>query len=626
MLLLLFILQATTNAVADSPALERRPAILSVIYLAGLGLIGLLLILSIFRNRKASSITEDVPDEVKRRLSSTATNRGLKWLRWVFVLLAIFIFSFHIYWAKYAEESNPRFQQLNYKDLRNRRLTEANLRGWILDRSGKLENALARYKIDGEGNIVREYPLDSATVHLLGTERGDPGLERGLFDFEIGAVPDALQIAMGQTLKQRGSQDVRLTIDRDLQKAIVEQLKGKRGAVVILNPQTGDILGMYSNPSYSLNDVRDEADWLRLDANKRDEPLVSRALSSYYVPGSTFKTFMMIAAQNAGLQTKEYLCSGGGFYAQPGARPIFDDGGPGEVHGTIGMDQAYEVSCNQYFAQIALDLGPERVKKTGQSVGIGVYDLPSETLQGKKRPDLINASADAIKRAIAPRESTMVGGPIGKDFRPYDLALEGFGQGYASQMTPFQMALLASAIANTEGKLMKPKIEFDRKPEAFQQVLTPDGAHSLREIMGLVTNGPSGTGRGVFGPITAKGITTGGKTGTAQKVVPVYDPKTGEPKTRIKTERDPKGNIIRQYEELILDYEHPRIDGWFLCISPLERPQIAMAVVIEGGGYGARSAAPVAAALVLKARELGLLGEMPKQETGNKNRRQPSNQ
>ena len=127
----------------------------------------------------------------------------------------------------------------------------------------------------------------------------------------------------------------------------------------------------------------------------------------------------------------------------------------------------------------------------------------------------------------------------------------------------------------------------------------------LRSIMGLVTGGSSGTARGVFAPVKAAGINTGGKTGTAQKVVPVYDPKTGEPKTRVRVERDNRGNIIRQYEETIMDEENPRIDGWFLCIAPLDNPQLAMAVVVEGGGYGSRSAAPIAAALVLKAKDLG---------------------
>jgi cell division protein FtsI/penicillin-binding protein 2 len=310
----------------------------------------------------------------------------------------------------------------------------------------------------------------------------------------------------------------------------------------------------------------------------------------------------MTAAFVAGLQDTEFVCSGGGYYAAPGANVIFDDGGPGEVHGRIGIDTAYEVSCNQYFAQMGVKLGAERLKQAAQLLGIGTYDTAVEALRGRKQPEIWNASTDAVKRALAPREATIV---TGKQVTRYDLALMGYGQGYAGQMTPFQMALAASAIANMEGKLMKPKIEFDRPPEMFKQVMPPQVAATLRGIMGLVTGGPRGTARGVFGPVKAAGINTGGKTGTAQKVVPVYDPKTGEPKTRHRVEKDNKGNIIREYEETIMDEEHPRIDGWFLCIAPLERPQLAMAVIVEGGGYGSRSAAPIAAALVLKAKELG---------------------
>lgn len=123
--------------------------------------------------------------------------------------------------------------------------------------------------------------------------------------------------------------------------------------------------------------------------------------------------------------------------------------------------------------------------------------------------------------------------------------------------------------------------------------------------MGLVTGGPSGTARGVFAPVKAAGINTGGKTGTAQKVIPVYNPKTGEVVTRHKVEKDNRGNIIREYDEIVLDQDHPRIDAWFLCIAPLEKPQLAIAVIVEGGGYGSKSAAPIAAALVMKAKDLG---------------------
>jgi cell division protein FtsI/penicillin-binding protein 2 len=582
------------------------PAMFTLIYLGGFALVILLLLLGLLRNRRrpvsAAAIPADLPREVKKRLGSTSTNRGLRALRWLFVVLSLALFAFHVYWAQYAAERNEKFQELSYKDLRTRRLSESTLRGWILDRSGRLDQPLAYYRRDSSGEIHREYPLDKALSHIFGSDRGDPGLERALFGVQSGAMPEALDVVRGRTMQFRGNQDVRLTIDRTLQLAAVDQLKGKHGAVVVLNPQTGEVLALYSEPSYSLKDVEDESTWIRLEANQRDNPLVSRALGAYYIPGSTFKTVTMTAAFLAGIQDTEFTCSSGGFQASPGANPILDDGGPGEVHGRIGIETAFEVSCNQYFAQMGVKLGTERLKHAAQLLGIGTYDTPAEALRGRKEPEIWNASTDAIKRALAPREATIV---TGKDVNRYDLALMGYGQGYAGQMTPFQMALAASTIGNMEGKLMKAKIEYNRPPEVFKQVLpTSDGAQ-MRSIMNLVTGGPSGTARGVFAPIKAAGINTGGKTGTAQKVVPLYDAKTGEPKTRHRIEKDNRGNVIREYDEVIMDNEHPRIDAWFLCIAPIEKPQIAIAVIVEGGGYGSKSAAPIAAALVLKARDLG---------------------
>ena len=604
LLLLLFQSPVPSPTVVHIP--ERMPALLTVIYLGGLLLLALLLIVALIRSRRRGNVTvavpDDLPKEVRKRLGSTSTNRGLRALRWLFVILSLTVFGFHVYWAIYAKESNEKYQQLSYKDLRNRRLSESTLRGWILDRSGTLENALALYKRQPGGAISREYPMDKQMAQLFGSDRGDPGLERALFGVQSGAVPEAWDVVMGRTVQSKGNQDVRLTIDRELQQAAVDQLKGKHGAVVIINPQTGEVLAMYSEPSYSLKEVEDEATWMKLEANQRDRPLVSRALGAYYIPGSTFKTVTMIAAFVAGEGGKEFTCSGSGYYAAPGANVIFDDQGPGEVHGRIGIAKAFEVSCNQYFAQMGVHLGAERLKRGAQLLGIGTYDTPAEALRGRKQPEIWNAGSDAVKRAMAPREATMV---TGKQVTRYDLALMGYGQGYSGQMTPFQMALAAAAVANLEGRLLKPRIEFDRPAEPFNQVLTPQIAAQLRSIMGLVTGGSSGTARGVFAPVKAAGINTGGKTGTAQKVVPFYDPRTGEPRTRVVLEKDNRGNIIGQRVETMMDEENPRIDGWFLCIAPLENPQLAMAVVVEGGGYGSRSAAPIAAALVLKARDLG---------------------
>ncbi|MGB8510451.1 MAG: penicillin-binding transpeptidase domain-containing protein, partial [Pyrinomonadaceae bacterium] len=571
---------------------EKQPALLSLIYMGGLTLMALLLIVSLVRRaRRRSALAgvaqADLPPEVRQRLGVTSTNRGLQALRFVFMLLALTVFGFHVYWARYAGETNDRFQELSYKDLRNRRLSESTLRGWILDRSGSLDRALALYKRGPDGKIVREYPMDEEMAQLLGSDRGDPGLERALFGIQSGAAPEALDVVMERDVKQPANLDVRLTIDSILQKTAVEQLRGRHGAAVVINPQTGEVLAMYSNPSYSLKEAQDQEEWIRLEANDRDKPLVNRALGAYYIPGSTFKTIVMLAAFRAGMQNTEFNCSGGGYYAQPGAKAIMDSGGTGEVHGHIGIDTAYEVSCNQYFAQMAVKLGPERLGEEARLLGIGTYNTPEDAVRGRKEPQLWNVSLPSIARALAPRESTIVTDP---KIRPYDIALEGFGQGYAGQMTPFQMALAASAIANMEGKLMKPRIEYDQPSVMFSQATTPEYAAQMRRIMGLVTAGPSGTATSVFAPITAQGIITGGKTGTAEKDVPVYDAKTGEPKTVKKIERDRKGNPIREYEQILISPEK-RIDSWFLCIAPLDHPQLAIAVIIEGGGYGAKAAA-----------------------------------
>jgi len=277
----LLFLQSPTPAQSARNIPEWWPAFSTLIYLSGFLVIVLFLLISLFLNRRrglsvAAAGAEDLPREVKKRLGSTSTNRGLRALRWLFVLLSLGVFGFHIYWAHYAQETNEKFQELSYKDLRNRRLAESTLRGWILDRSGKLENALALYRRDSSGKITREYPMDKTMAHIFGSDRGDPGLERALFGVQSGALPEALEVVRGKTVEFQGNKDVRLTIDRDLQQAAVDQLKGKHGAVVVLNPQTGEVLALYSEPSYSLKEVEDEVTWIKLEANQRDT-LIERA-------------------------------------------------------------------------------------------------------------------------------------------------------------------------------------------------------------------------------------------------------------------------------------------------------------------------------------------------------------
>src|SRR5213075_2411085 len=158
--LALLFFQSPTPLQAAAPP-EKLPAWLTLIYIIGIAVVGLLLLLSIVRawfTRKpmAPTAPTSLPKDIRKRLGATTTNRGLRAWRWLFALAAIGAFSFHVYWARYAPETNQKLQELNYKDLRNRRLTESTLRGWIYDRKGR---PLAFYKKDSEGNIVRAYPM-----------------------------------------------------------------------------------------------------------------------------------------------------------------------------------------------------------------------------------------------------------------------------------------------------------------------------------------------------------------------------------------------------------------------------------------------------------------------------------
>src|ERR1044072_9058520 len=184
--LLLLLFQTPTPSPVSTPHVpERMPALFPLIYVGGFGLIILFLLIGLIRSRRNASANtavfpENLPKAVRKRLGSSSTNRVLKALRWLFVLLAIGLFAFHIYWARYAAEQNEKFQQLSYKDLRVRRLSESTLRGWILDRSGRIDQPLAYYKRDSDGDIQREYTMDKGMAHLFGSDRGDPGLERGV--------------------------------------------------------------------------------------------------------------------------------------------------------------------------------------------------------------------------------------------------------------------------------------------------------------------------------------------------------------------------------------------------------------------------------------------------------------
>lgn len=595
--------------------LERTPAGLSLIYLIGLTvLVGFLIISFLDNFRRPKFVFEqNLPKEVSRKLTQTLANRSLRLWQCIFVLLAVSVFGFQVYWTFYANESNEQFQALSYKDLRNRRTSAASLRGWMLDRSGKLGSALAYYKIGQDGSIQRTFALEKEMAHLLGTERGTPGLERTLYKKKADPMPEAWEVLTTIKRPEDEQNDVKITIDRDLQTFLAKQLEGKKGAIVVLNPQTGDLLGMYSNPSFNLNESQKLDDYLKLEGDGRNKPLLNRATREYYVPGSTFKTFTMISAFRAGKQNQTFMSLPEGLVPFRGSRSITDaNGGCEPPYGCteLNIAQAFEASSNQYFAQMAVELGRERIRETAGLFGISAVEKPEDTFKTNFLAEIWNTSNPQISNALAIEQSAIV---TGKDISAYDIGLEGMGQGYAGQMTPFQMALIAAAVGNMEGKLMKPKIELDLQPQVFSQPLNAQQAAYIRQIMALVTEGSGGTATRVFGEVRGSGIRSGGKTGTAEKLAPLYDEKTGKLKTTKRKVRDDKGNLV----EKDFPQMYERTDSWYISIAPLEKPTLAIAVVVEGGGYGATISAPIAARVIMKARELGLLGEQykPKPQT-----------
>lgn len=620
--------------------LERTPAALSLIYLCGIVFLILILLLSFARNRRQKfEFEKNLPIEVRRKLSSTGTNRSLRIWQVIFVILAFFVYGGHVYWAAYAEKDNQRFQELSGRDLRYRRSTNSQLRGWMLDRSGKLDRALAYYKKGPDGSIDRTYALDREMSYFLGTESGSPGLERTLYKQAADPMPEAWEVVTKVKKPEEEQKDVRITIDRDLQvylaQLLGEQLKlGRKGSIVVLNPQTGDVLAMYSTPSFAMSQTKNLEDLKKLERDKRDEPLLSRATRQFYVPGSTFKTFTMIAAYRAGMDKSVFTSYSDGYFPIKGMRPIVDamqkyDAGSKTVGGVCeggcgehAIREAYTFSSNQYFAQMAVALGRKRLKETALAVGIAAVDTPKETGTQGYFSEIWNTSNKRLAEALAPAHSNMVTGDSINDF---DIATEGYGQGYAAQMTPLQMALIASIPANMSGFLMKPKIEADLAPQPFSKVVTPQQAAYMRETMAGVTNESEGTATRVFRSLD-KDIRVGGKTGTAEKSgVLVFNP-DGTRKT-IKARRKVGGEWI--------EYQKPvttkRVDSWFICIGPLgteqapEAPQLAIAVVVEGGSFGAKTAAPIVILVIKKARELGLLGDKyppktvaaPKKKKGN---------
>jgi hypothetical protein len=574
------------------------PYTLSLVFVGGMLLVGAFLTLLAWRARaRRAAIPEDLPVETSR-YGPELTNRWLGILRNVFVLLCLVAIGIHAYWVFWAPDDDD-FARFAVRDQRNRRLAESSLRGWVFDRTNRPERALVKYRLDGK-RIVRDYPLRDAAVHLTGYSDfvyGSAGMERGY----AAQLTEPASTYNWLTSPAPVGSDMVSTIDVDLQREAYALLKGKRGAAVVLSLPTNEVLAMASTPSFDPAIVNDDEAWRELHerAVKAPElsPLTDRALKTYYLPGSTFKVLVATAAVEAGLADRRFTCTSGGFLAPRSGRPILDDSGGG--HGNIGLADALRVSCNQYFAQMGLEIGQARLAEVARRFGIEttaegpVRDTDLWRFKLADPTDFVSAFAPPPSRVLLP-------GGFGDDYTPYSLAIESFGQG-PNQMTILQLALIAAGVASPDGQLVRPAIEAGVDPQPIGRVCAPETAARVREMMRGVVE--SGTAAGAFAPLRGR-ISAGGKTGTAQREVISRDPRTLEPRTF-------KGRDGKEYVQ-----RETSVDALFIGFAPYENPQIAFAVVVEGAGHGSTAAAPVAVGLIQKAAGLGLLKAAPPAQTG----------
>ena len=357
---------------------------------------------------------------------------------------------------------------------------------------------------------------------------------------------------------------VKLSIDIRLQH-LIEQLFGdRRGALVALDPKTGEILAFVSKPTFDPNlfvEGIDSENWQALNESP-DKPLLNRALRGTYPPGSTYKPFMALAALETGTRRPEQTISDPGFFMF-GNHRFRDDKEGG--HGTVNMYQSIVQSCDTYYYVLANDLGVDTIHEQMQRFGFG--ELTGIDIFGEVRGLL--PSTDWKRRAYKRADQQ-------KWYAGETISL-GIGQGY-NNFTMLQLASATATLANN-GVKMKP--------------------HLVKEVVDILTRAPTATTRQSVGQVIAReaniaviknalmgvniegtsasafrgaGYTSGGKTGTAQ----VIQIKQNEKYVASKTE------------------ERFRDHALFTAFAPAEEPRIALAMVVENAGFGSQNAAPIA--------------------------------
>ncbi len=354
-------------------------------------------------------------------------------------------------------------------------------RGSIYDRDGVV---LAETRINGDER-VRVYPKGHLYSHIIGYHSkvyGKSQLEMK-YDRELLGKGD-INISFNEL---RSGYDLNLTIDNDLQSYAYDQLGGRRGAVVAIEPSTGKILAMVSYPDFNPSASALEESWKYI-VEREDSPLLARATNGLYAPGSTYKIVTASAAYSAGYSDKIFEDEGA--FEIDGLKVENYDG---KSYGTLDLKQAFEYSSNFAFCSLGYELGSENVLAAAEAFGINKsidMDLPvsKSRIEYKKMYDA-------------------------------DAALVSIGQGQLL-MTPLHVAMVGATIAN-DGKMMRPYL-VDRitassgvslgttRPQALYHPINYENAQFMKDLMTGVVKKGTGTRAQI------SGITVAGKTGTAE--------------------------------------------------------------------------------------------------------------
>ena len=389
-----------------------------------------------------------------------------------------------------------------------------------------------------------------------------------------------------RTLSRRAptsGNNLRLSIDIRLQQVAEGAFGERRGALVAIDPSTGEVLAFVSKPGFDPNlfvDGIDPASWKELNESP-DKPLLNRPLRGAYPPGSTIKPFLALGALTSGKRTPGQSISDPGFFQIPGHSHRFRDDKVGG-HGTVDMHKSIVVSCDTYYYQLANDTDIDDTHAFMSTLGFG--GLTGVDIDGEL-PGVLPSREWKKKR--------FAGKNYRDDHRKWylgDSISAGIGQGYNS-FTPLQLAHATATVAN-EGVAFRPhlvkQIESVKSGEVKLVAAESTGRLAVKkEHLDIIRNAlvhvnKEGTSARAFAG--AKYVAAG-KTGTAQ----VYSLK-GE-----------------KYDAAKID-ERLRDHAWFMAYAPADRPRIAVAVLVENGGFGAQAAAPIARQVF----DYFLLGEVPK--------------